>query len=72
MKQYKKIYNEDLSYLQLYKHGDEIIIKFIDYLMKKFNSSRADTCRGLATLLDELATEAEDQEKAKQQPYKKY
>lgn len=65
--------SEDLSFLQIYKHFDENIMKIIESLIQKFNAPRAEVCRELATLFDTLALEAENKQKAleKQQAMKK-
>lgn len=68
MKRYNSIYKqkkllEDLSFLQIYKHFDEGIMKMIEALIQKFNAPRSEVCRELATLFDTLATEAETKQK---------
>ncbi len=69
IKRYNSVYknnklSEDLSFLQIYKHFDESMMKLIEALIQKFNAPRAEVCRELATLFDTLANEAEDKQKA--------
>lgn len=69
IKRYSSVYknqklSEDLSFLQIYKHYSEEMMKMIEALIQKFNAPRAEVCRELATLFDTLASEAEDKQKA--------
>jgi hypothetical protein len=69
IKRYSSIYknkklSENLSFLQIYKHFDEEMMKLIEALIQKFNAPRAEVCRELATLFDTLASEAENKQKA--------
>lgn len=71
MKQYKSIFGkkrslkEQLSFLKLYKHGDEEIMAMIENFIKKFNAPRTELYRAFATLFTTLAQEADMNEKEK-------
>lgn len=71
MKLYESIYgnkkklNEQISFLKLYKHGDEEIMDMVENFIKKFNVPRNELYRAFANLFSTLAQEAEALEKEK-------
>lgn len=71
MKLYESIYgnkkklNEQISFLKLYKHGDEEIMDMVENFIKKFNAPRNELYRAFANLFSTLAQEAEALEKEK-------
>jgi hypothetical protein len=66
MGKYKKIFKEDLSYLTLYRHGEDMIMKFIDVLAEKVGSDKLDTCRALVKVFDAIADEMQIEANRKQ------
>ena len=71
--QRRKIKNkleEQLSFLTVYKHGDEEIMQMIENFIKKFNAPRVEIYRALSSLFTTLAQEAElaAKEKEKKTP----
>jgi hypothetical protein len=60
--QRRKIKNkleEQLSFLTVYKHGDEEIMQMIENFIKKFNAPRVEIYRALSNLFTTLAQETE-------------